>query len=242
MTKKSDSHIFVSRRSFIANSLGLACLGVGSYFISNNENFRGKTLDAASRWNDSVQSVIFSPDKLAPTYNLRDITSPFPSNLFYPHTYAPDLDHSAWSLSVSGRTIHKAPITLQELRGMPQESQITRLICIEGWSAVGQWSGVPLRYLLEKIGADTNNTFVRLDCADGYFTSIDVASAMHPQTLLALEFLGKPLSREYGAPLRLRIPTKLGFKNAKYLTGISVHKTQQGGYWEDQGYNWFGGL
>ena len=129
-----------------------------------------------------------------------------------------------------------------ELRAMPQESQITRHICIEGWSAIGQWSGVRLRDFLVRIGADTRARYVAFRCADDYRGSIDMATALHPQTLLALTFRGAPLPPRYGFPLKLRVPTKLGFKNPKHIVAIEVTNTFPGGFWEDYGYNWFSGL
>ncbi len=116
------------------------------------------------------------------------------------------------------------------------------MICIEGWSAIGQWGGVPLRDFLQHVGADLNARYVGFKCADRYYSSIDMATALHPQTILALDFGGKALPADYGYPLRLRVPTKLGFKNAKHIAAIFVSDTNPGGYWEDQGYNWFSGI
>jgi DMSO/TMAO reductase YedYZ molybdopterin-dependent catalytic subunit len=116
------------------------------------------------------------------------------------------------------------------------------LICIEGWSAVGQWRGIPLRHFLQHIGADLTARYVGFKCADRYYSSIDMATALHPQTILALEFGDQALPADYGYPLRLRVPTKLGFKNAKHIAALFVSDTNPGGYWEDQGYNWFSGI
>ena len=124
---------------------------------------------------------------------------------------------------------------------MTQVSQITRHICVEGWSAIGKWGGVPLGDFLRLIGADLNAQYLRIQCADGYYTSIDMATALHPQTLLALSYDGQPLPRRNGFPLKLRMPTKLGYKNAKHITLIEITNNFPGGYWEDQGYNWFAG-
>jgi DMSO/TMAO reductase YedYZ molybdopterin-dependent catalytic subunit len=112
---------------------------------------------------------------------------------------------------------------------------------VEGWRVIGQWAGVPLRDFFRRIGADTTCQCVSFKCADGYYSSIDMESALHPQTVLALDFLGSPLTPAFGAPVRLRIPTKLGFKNPKSIMQISVGNVYTGGYWEDQGYNWFSG-
>jgi DMSO/TMAO reductase YedYZ molybdopterin-dependent catalytic subunit len=125
---------------------------------------------------------------------------------------------------------------------LPQQEQITRHICIEGWSQIGQWSGVPLSAFLHRVGADVSARYVNFKCFDGYSTAIDMASALQPQTILALDFEEKPLAPQWGAPLRLRIPTKLGFKSAKNLEAIEVTNKYPGGYWENQGYDWFAGV
>jgi DMSO/TMAO reductase YedYZ molybdopterin-dependent catalytic subunit len=136
----------------------------------------------------------------------------------------------------------KAPWTIDKLCALPQEAaQVTRHICIEGWSQIGQWSGVPLHVFLQRVGADLKARYVSFKCFDGYSTSIDMPSALHSQIILALDFVGKPLTPEWGASVRLRIATKLGFKSAKNIRTISVTHTYTGGYWEDQGYNWFSG-
>src|ERR1700723_2029427 len=144
-------------------------------------------------------------------------------------------------LAVSGLVTEKAPWSLAALRSLPQQSQITRHICIEGWSQIGQWSGVPLHVFLRRVGADLRARYVSFTCFDGYSTSLDMASALHPQTILALDFEFQPLAPQWGSPLRLRIPTKLGFKSAKNLQSIEVMNTDPGGYWENQGYDWFSG-
>jgi DMSO/TMAO reductase YedYZ molybdopterin-dependent catalytic subunit len=129
-----------------------------------------------------------------------------------------------WRLEVSDLVADKTPWTLEKLRSLPNEAQVTRHICIEGWSQIGQWSGVPLHVFLQRVGADLRARYVSFKCIDGYSTSIDMPSALHPQTILALDFVDKPLSPEWGAPVRLRIPTKLGFKSAKNIRAISVTK------------------
>ncbi len=201
-----------------------------------------KVLWAMSRWNDRVQAWLFSRTRLAPTFDPSQVASPFPFNAFYPAYNVPEIDLPEYRLQVSGRVRDKRPWSLEQLRRLPQASQVTQLICIEGWSAIGQWSGVPLRTFLELVGADTSAKYVGFKCADRYYSSLDMPSALHPQTLLALEMSGQALPEENGYPLRLRIPTKLGFKNAKHVVEIFVSNSNPGGYWEDQGYNWFSGV
>ncbi len=200
-----------------------------------------KVLWAMSHWNDRVQAWLFDPNKLAPIYPASAITNPFPFNAFYPVDDAPEIDGEGYALEVSGLVGDKQDWTLAKLRTLPQESQITRHICIEGWSAIGQWSGVPFRVFLERIGADRRARYVGFKCADRYYASIDMATALHPQTILALDYGNAPLPPKYGFPMKLRVPTKLGFKNPKHIASIFVTNDYPGGYWEDQGYNWFSG-
>ena len=200
-----------------------------------------RALRAMSRWNDEVQAWLFDPNQLAPTYAASDLTIPFRYNGYLPEDLSPDVDGDTWTLQVSGLVKDKTPWPLERLRTLPQEGQITRLQCVEGWSVIGQWSGVPLRTVLQRVGADTSARYVGFKCADRYYGSIDMPSALAPQTILALDFHGKPLPQEFGFPMRLRIPTKLGFKNPKWINSLFVTNAYPGGYWEDQGYNWFSG-
>jgi DMSO/TMAO reductase YedYZ molybdopterin-dependent catalytic subunit len=114
-------------------------------------------------------------------------------------------------------------------------------VCVEGWSAIGKWAGIPFRTFLEKIGADITAKYVAFYCSDKYWTSIDMPSALHPQTLLVLDFPGEPGETKYGFPVKIRIPTKLGFKNPKFVAEIAITNEYPGGYWEKEGYNWFAG-
>lgn len=231
----------ITRRSLVTGLGGLALAG-GAAAAMSKPGFRDPMLDAVSRWNDRAQAGLFSGSRMAQTYAPTEITSPFRYNGMYPEAFAPVIDAGSWRLRVDGAVARAGALSLADLRALPQESQITRLVCIEGWSAVGEWTGVPLSAVLAARRADLSQPFVRFECADGYHSSIDMASALHPQTILALDFLGRPLPTPFGAPCRLRIPTKLGFKNAKFLTGITVTDKFPGGYWEDKGYNWFAGL
>ncbi len=124
---------------------------------------------------------------------------------------------------------------------LPHAEQITRHICVEGWSAIGRWGGVTFSEFLKRVGADTTAKYVGFKCADDYYQSIDMPTALHPQTLLAFTYDGATLPAKYGFPMKLRMPTKLGYKNPKHVMEIFVTNTFPGGYWVDQGYNWFGG-
>jgi len=197
-----------------------------------------------SRFNDQAQAALLRPQLRAPEFSAAQLTRPFRFNAFYTEASVPEVDEAGWRLQVGGRVQQPGAWTLDEVRALPVVTEITRLICIEGWSAIGQWSGVPLAHFLRRVGADLSARYVAFRCADGYYTSIDMESAMHPQTLLAHGFAGAPrLPDEFGFPLRLRIPIKLGFKNPKHLVALTVTNDFTSGYWEDlHGYNWFGGL
>ncbi|QEU29108.1 molybdopterin-dependent oxidoreductase [Pseudomonas luteola] len=232
----------LQRRLFLRSGLTVGAMAMLTGCNLQDGDQVDKVLWALSRWNDRVQAWLFGGQRLAPVYREDQITHPFPFNAFYPEYNVPDVDLSDYRLEVSGLVQKKQPWTLEALRRLPQRSDITRLICIEGWSAIGQWSGVPLKTFLEHIGADTTAKYVAFKCADHYYSSIDMATALHPQTLLALDFGKTPLPPDYGYPLRLRVPTKLGFKNPKHIGELFVTNQYPGGYWEDQGYNWFSGI
>ncbi|HEY2620060.1 MAG TPA: molybdopterin-dependent oxidoreductase [Acetobacteraceae bacterium] len=153
----------------------------------------------------------------------------------------PGRDGAAWRLEVSGLVTERKPWTVADLAALPQSDQITRHMCIEGWSAIGKWGSVPFRDFLARSGADTRARYVSFRCADGYRSSIDMATALHQQTPLALTFRDGPSPAAYGFPVKLRVPTKLGFKNPKHIVGIEVTNVYPGGFWEDYGYNWFSG-
>ena len=231
----------LSRRNFLRRSLtlgGVAMLSGCS--ISDNSSVEA-ALNAISRLNDGVQGLILSPTQLAPTYPDSMITRPFPFNAFYTEDEIREVDGDSWRLEVTGMVADRRKWTLAELRAMPQIGQVTRHICVEGWSAIGKWAGVPFSEFLKRSGADLSAKYIDFRCADDYHTSIDMATALHPQTTLALDWDGAPLPPKYGYPVKLRMPTKLGYKNPKHIHTIIVTNTYPGGYWEDQGYNWFGG-
>lgn len=231
-----------SRRLFLRNAASIGGLSL----LTGCGITDGTTAEAAlrkvSEFNDWVQARLFNPNRLAQTYPDSAITRPFPFNGFYAEAAAPDIDEDVYRLNVDGLVENKQPWTLPQLYALPQETQVTRLICVEGWSAVGKWTGAPLHEFLRRIGADTRAKYVHFTCSEGYSSSIDMATALHPQTQMTFKFDDQSLPTKYGFPLRIRIPTKLGFKNPKFVIGLSVLNNYTGGYWEDQGYNWFSGL
>lgn len=230
-----------SRRLFMQRALTLGGLSLLTGCNLSDEGSVEQALLQVSQFNDKVQAWLFDPARMAPTYAESMITRPFPFNAFYAREDIPEIDAGDYRLEVSGMVADKHAWTLAELYALPQTSQVTRLICVEGWSAVGKWGGVTFSTFLKHIGADLSAKYVGFECEDDYYTSIDMPTALHAQTLLAFSYDGKTLPPEYGYPVRLRLPTKLGYKNPKHISAISVTNTNPGGYWEDQGYDWFGG-
>ena len=230
-----------TRRAFLRGGASLGALA----FLTGCDIIDGPTAEQAlmkvSYFNDRAQAWLFNPNKLAPTYPDSAVTRPFPFNAYYPEDEAPEVDKEDYKLEVGGMVDDKKSWTLDELYALPQETQITRHICVEGWSAIGKWSGVRFSHFLERIGADTTAKYVGFKCADKYYSSIDMPTALHPQTVLTFEFGDGILPREFGFPMKLRIPTKLGFKNPKHIVAMFVTNDYPGGYWEDKGYNWFSG-
>ncbi|HEY5072289.1 MAG TPA: molybdopterin-binding protein [Caulobacteraceae bacterium] len=169
-----------------------------------------------------------------------------------------DKGFAAWRLIVEGLVARPSSFSLDDLHRMPARTQITRHDCVEGWSAIGRWSGVPLGYLLRLVGISPRARYVVFRCADDlensldgsglYYESIDLFDAFHPQTILAHSMNGRPLPIPNGAPLRLRVERQLGYKHAKYVMRIQLVDRMdrlqggKGGYWEDRGYEWYAGI
>jgi DMSO/TMAO reductase YedYZ molybdopterin-dependent catalytic subunit len=230
-----------ARRDFLRRALTLGGLSMLTGCALVDEESVDTALTRISRFNDDVQGWLFDPNRMAPTYPDSMIARPFPFNAFYDEDEMPEVEDNSFRLEVTGLVADKRKWSLAELRAMPQIDQVTRLICVEGWSAIGKWGGVSFASFLRRVGADLSAKYVGFKCADDYYTSIDMPTALHAQTLLALTFDGQTLPPEYGFPMKLRMPTKLGYKNPKHIQAIFVTNTYSGGYWEDQGYNWFGG-
>jgi DMSO/TMAO reductase YedYZ molybdopterin-dependent catalytic subunit len=231
-----------ARRHFLrgAASLGALAMLTGCDIIDGES--AENTLRYVSRFNDRMQAFLFNPNRLAPTYTEADITRPFPFNAYYSEDEAPEVDPARYKFEISGKVDNKKPWTLEELHALPEVSQITRHVCVEGWSAIGSWQGAVLSDFLKRIGADTRAPFINFKCAEGYSEGIDMATALHPQTQMTFKFDNQLLPRAYGFPMKIRIPTKLGFKNPKYVVAMEVTDKNPGGYWSNQGYNWFSGL
>ena len=231
-----------ARRLFLRNTMSLGALALltGCDIVDGPSS--EKALRVVSEFNDWVQARLFDPNRLAETYPESAITRPFRFNAYYPEEEAPDVDEETYRLRLDGLIENKQPWTLDQLYALPQQSQITRLICVEGWSAIGKWTGASLSEFLRRVGADLTAKYVHFVCAEGYSVSIDMPTALHPQTQMTFRFGDEVLPTKFGFPLRIRMPTKLGFKNPKHVVGLAVLNNYTGGYWEDRGYNWFSGL
>ncbi len=186
--------------------------------------------------------MLFNPRTLAPTYPESAITRPFPFNAYYSEDEAPDIDGDKWRLEIGGLVDNKKPWTLAELYKLPEVSQITRHVCVEGWSMIGSWQGVKLSDISRADRRRHHGALCLVPVRRGLFDTIDMPTALHPQTHWRSRFDHQILPRAYGFPIKIRMPTKLGFKNPKYVTALWVQNNDAGGYWENHGYNWFSGL
>jgi DMSO/TMAO reductase YedYZ molybdopterin-dependent catalytic subunit len=231
----------IERRLFLRQTLSVGALALlTGCDISDNDQVQ-RILRFMSRWNDRAQAFLFHREALAPTYAESDVVRDFRYNAYFPVADVPKLSAADYRLELSGLIEDKRPWSVEQLHALPQESQITRHICIEGWSMIGKWSGARLGDFLKRVGADTSARYVGFQCADGYYGSIDMASALHPQTIMAFNFADETLPAKFGYPFKIRIPTKLGFKNPKWVTTMFVTNRFPGGFWEERGYNWFSG-
>jgi DMSO/TMAO reductase YedYZ molybdopterin-dependent catalytic subunit len=232
----------IERRGLIRGGLSLGALTM----LTGCDITSSKSVEAAllaiSRFNDNVQGLLFDPTKLAPTYSKSQVLKPPKFNAYYDVSKVKPVDGQNWKLELGGLIADKRPWTLPQLAALPQRDMIIRHVCVEGWDYIGEWSGVPLRLFLERIGADLRARYVAFQTADNYPSSIDMATALHPQTLLAMTYAGDTLADPFGYPLRLRMSTKLGYKNPKWITAMEVTNTYPGGFWESAGFNWFAGI
>ncbi|MEJ1979059.1 MAG: molybdopterin-dependent oxidoreductase [Acetobacteraceae bacterium] len=232
----------LQRRGLLRGGLSLGALTMLTGCDFDTPSAVETALRKVSEFNDRVQELIFDPNKLAPTYPASMVLKPPRFNAYYDIMDVKPIDGQTWRLELAGLIDNKAPWTVQQITALPQQEEIIRHVCVEGWDYIGQWSGVPLRIFLERVGADTKAKYVNFLTADDYPSTIDMATALHPQTLLATQYAGETLPAPFGYPLRLRTSTKLGFKNPKWITVIEVTNTYTPGYWEQRGFNWFSGI
>jgi DMSO/TMAO reductase YedYZ molybdopterin-dependent catalytic subunit len=253
-----------SRRNLLlgaAQGAGLLLLsGCEKVFngLQSNQKFLS-LLESAEGVNQRVQRLVTRKNKLAQEFTEEDISRYFKSNGNRPPItmdYVADAKNGwqAWRLEISGLVKQPAQFSLAELRSLPSRTQITRHDCVEGWSAIAKWKGVPLIEMMRRAQPAPEAKYVVFHCMDTgdsgahYYESIDFRDANHPQTILAYEMNDRALPVEHGAPLRLRIETQLGYKHAKYIRKIEFVASYRnialgkGGYWEDQGYEWYAGI
>jgi len=220
-----------------ASALGAACGWDGGPAVAPK-------LRAWSGVNDWLSGLLLSRSRLARQYPEARRTAERDFPAYYVSDAVPMLrDPAAWQLRVGGLVRKPVTLSLDRITAMPRLSYTVKHHCVEGWTAIATWAGVPfgaIAGLVEPLAAARYVDFRSFD--DGYSNGWDIASAMHPQTMLAYAYNDRPLMPDHGAPLRLYSPTKLGYKNTKYLVEVLFTDERPGGYWEDRGYPWFGGL
>jgi DMSO/TMAO reductase YedYZ molybdopterin-dependent catalytic subunit len=249
-----------SRRRFLGGALSAACAALlsGCDALSKTQWFP-KILDTAEHLNRTAQGLITSRKSTAQEFTEADLSPEFRSNgTDYPdgpeYRAHAEAEFANWALRVDGLVNRPSDFSLAQLRAMRSRTQITRHDCVEGWSAIGKWTGVPLSEVLAAVQPHPQARYVVFYCADTmddgarYYESVDLDDAYHPQTILAYGLNGKPLPIANGAPLRVRIERQLGYKMAKYIMRIELVDTFRtiadggGGYWEDRGYEWYAGI
>ena len=255
------------RRGILAAALSLGGLALAGCDRLSNEPHARSFLGAANALTYRVQRFLLGAHRLAPEYGEADISPVFRANGSTDpqddeYLDLADNDFADWRLKVDGLVDRELSLSLDDLRALPSRTQITRHDCVEGWSCIGKWTGVPLAEILSRAGVKPQAHYVVFHCADTlndgslsddpesirYYESIDLADAAHPQTILAYEMNGKKLDIAHGAPLRLRLERQLGYKMAKYVMRVELVRSfaglhgGKGGYWEDRGYEWYAGI
>ena len=247
----------LTRRRMIGGLAAGSLLG-GCDRLGESEGFRS-ILFGAEKLNMGLQRLITDRSALAREYARADMSPSFRMNgnrmPESPEYQSHLVDNFAqWRLAVDGLVERPLALSLDQLMRLPRRTQITRHDCVEGWSAIGEWTGVPLRVLLRGAGLRPEARYIVLHCADNfgphpYYESIDLIDAFHPQTILAYGMNGQRLPVGHGAPLRLRVERQLGYKHAKYVMRVEAVDSLarvglgKGGYWEDHhGYEWYAGI
>jgi DMSO/TMAO reductase YedYZ molybdopterin-dependent catalytic subunit len=241
--RQDDKTTRLDRRGFLALAAGAGAASlVAACGWDGGNAVRPRLLDV-SRLNDWVgEHLLYSPTRLARTYAEAERSASLPS-YFISATMPALRDPAAWRLRVDGLVRTPLELTLDDLARMPRVSYTVKHHCVEGWSAIASWHGVPVSAIAERCGVSLAARYVNFVSFDAdYSNGWDLASAMHPQTILADGMNDQPLPAAHGAPLRLYSPTKLGYKLTKYLVRMTFTDRRPGGYWEDQGYPWFGGI
>ena len=253
----------LAKRRFLTRLVG----GSGALALTGCDRLASTTwfpqvLAVGETLNQGAHQLLGGRRSMAQEFSAEDLSPSFRGN---GNTDPESADYKAmaanqfadWKLVVDGLVEQPASLSLAELKAMPSRTQITRHDCVEGWSAIGKWTGVPLARVLDAVKPKPNARFVVFHCADSvaeadgptpYYESIDLDDAYHPQTLLAYGLNDAQLPVINGAPLRLRVERQLGYKQAKYLMRLELVESfaaigdGKGGYWEDQGYQWYAGI
>ena len=245
--------------AMFVTTAAIAGVGYAGYRAMSAPGFLG-VLESAEYATLKAQRTLLSGQPLAREFSPADMSPVFkangslmPGGVAYQEYLADDF--ASWRLRVDGLVANPMRLSLADLKRLPQRTQITRHDCVEGWSAIGKWSGVPLGHILERAQLAPNARYVVFHCADdvyedgeNYYESVDLFDAFHPQTILAHTMNDQPLPVAHGAPLRLRVERQIGYKQAKYLMRIEVvdrftHLGQgRGGFWPDRGYEWYAGV
>jgi DMSO/TMAO reductase YedYZ molybdopterin-dependent catalytic subunit len=232
----------IDRRHVLRGALSLGALTLLTGCDVTEEEPVQKVLRTVSAWNDRVQATLFRSGHLAPTFSAAEVVKPPRFNAYYDIEDVKPVDGASWRLELAGRIADKRSWTAQQIYELPTQELIIRHVCVEGWDYIGQWSGPNLRGFLERVGADLTAKYVYFHCADDYTESIDMATALHPQSILATRYAGEIITDPFGYPLRLRTSTKLGYKNAKWVKAIEVTNDFTETFWSKQGFNWFAGI
>jgi DMSO/TMAO reductase YedYZ molybdopterin-dependent catalytic subunit len=232
----------IDRRGLIRGAVSLGALTMLTGCDVSEIDSVQKALRAVSSWNDTVQQTIFRSQHLAPTFSPSQVIKPPRFNAYYDIEDVKPVDGATWQLELAGRIADKRPWRAPELYALPEQELIIRHICVEGWDYIGQWSGPNLHDFLQRVGADLTAKYVYFICADDYTESIDMPTALHPQTILATKYAGEIIGDPFGYPLRLRTATKLGYKNAKWIKAIEVSNDFRETYWSERGFNWYAGI
>jgi DMSO/TMAO reductase YedYZ molybdopterin-dependent catalytic subunit len=231
----------INRRGVLRGAISLGALTLLSGCDVSEEEPVQNALRTVSAWNDRVQAMIFRPNHLAPTFSPAQVVKPPRFNAHFDIEDLKPVDGVTWKLELAGLIDDRRPWSGQQLYALPEQEIIIRHICVEGWDYIGQWSGPNLKSFLQRVGADLTAKYVYFHCADDFTESIDMATALHPQTILATKYAGDTITDPFGFPLRLRTSTKLGYKNAKWIKAIEVTNSFTETFWSKQGENWFAG-
>ena len=250
----------MERRGFLKGTVGAASLlALAGCDNLTQSSWFPSILQKAEKLTELVQRAVTPANALAKEYGEADISQVFPANgNTDPGTqdYAEMAQNnfSDWDVIIDGLVATPMMFSLAAIKEMPARTQITRHDCVEGWSAIGKWTGVPLGDLMHAVQPLPNARYAVFHCADvdddgvTYYESMAVQDCYHPQTILAYELNGTALDIPHGAPLRLRFERQLGYKQAKYVERIELVESLagigggKGGYWEDQGYEWYAGI